>query len=83
MDDTLLRKAENILKLGKQADEQQELTAAQKLKHMRDRDKAQRKILQRTAAKTKMEQANAKIANLQQNQSHNTSSISKFLLDNK
>ena len=68
MDDTLLKKAENILKMGQQMDEQQqELTAAQKLKQMRNRDKAQRKIMQQTAAKTKMEEANAKIANMQQN----------------
>ena len=47
LDDTLLKKAENILKMGRQGKEQKivmdeeskELTAAQKLKQIRDRDK--------------------------------------------
>ena len=78
MDDTLLRKAENIIRMGKQglavpAELQsttpdpavggQELTsAAQKLKDLRKRDKFNRKVLQNAVAQTTVEAANAKIA---------------------
>ena len=43
------------------SEEAQELTAAQKLKQIRDRDKVQRKIMQTAVAHTTVEQANAKI----------------------
>ena len=65
LDDTLLKKAENIIKMGRKGklekDDEEELTAAQKLKQIRDRDKVQRKIMQTAVAHTTVEQANAKI----------------------